>query len=233
MLKPIAIITARGGSKRIPKKNIKEFLGFPIIKYSIDAALESNIFSSVIVSTDFEEIAEVSLKYGAEVPFMRSEKNSDDYSTTADVIIEVLDQMKNANREAGLFCCIYPTAPFVTQKVLKESFATFTNANSDFCFPVCRFSYPPQRGLRIVDSRLEMLNEELRNTRSQDLEPVYHDAGQFYWGKASSIYHYKSLMRGSVTPFIIDDLQCQDIDHMTDWKIAELKYQLLKKENLI
>lgn len=233
MKKPVAIITARGGSKRIPHKNIKPFLGVPILKYSIDAALSSGIFEKVIISTDSSQIADVAKSFGAEVPFMRSAKNSDDYSTTSEVLLEVLQELKNKGDHFERFCCLYPTAPFISAKALKESFEKFASDSADFSFPVCRFSYPPQRGLSIKSYRISMVNIEHKNTRSQDLEPIYHDVGQFYWGKTASLFEHKSLMLGQILPYIIDDLQCQDIDTLTDWRLAELKYQLLKEEGLL
>lgn len=228
--KPVAIIPARGGSKRIPRKNIKPFLGQPIIKYTIDAALNSKLFQRVIVSTDDQEIADMARSFGAEVPFMRSAQNSSDFATTSAVILEVLDELKKTDGEYETFCCLYPTAPFVTAEKIKETQNIFANENVDFVFPTTKFSYPPQRGLSIKNNRMRMVTLEHLNARSQDIEPIYHDVGQFYWGKVSSIRKYEALWVGDIYPYVIDDLECQDIDNLTDWKIAELKYELMKNE---
>lgn len=223
---PIAIIPARGGSKRIPRKNIKLFLEHPIIKYTIDAALNSRIFQSVIVSTDDPEIARVAKDLGAEVPFLRSTKNSGDFVVISDVIEEVLGEMEKLGKKSETFCCLFPTAPFVTDKRLQLTWDIFSKNDVDFLFPVCQFSYPPQRAVRVSDNRLKMIQPEHLNTRSQDLEPIYHDVGQFYWGKSQSIKRYKSFLLGEVYPYVIDEIDCQDIDNVTDWEIAELKYKL-------
>ena len=178
--KAIAIITARGGSKRIPKKNIKEFCGKPIIAYSIRAALDSGIFDEVMVSTDSEEIAEIARAYGAKVPFMRSAKTSDDFATTADVLMEVLERYQEMDRTFDVMSCIYPTAPFVTPQKLQSAYDTLTKEQAVMAMPVVAFSYPPQRSYVLNGNMLEMKWKENYNKRSQDLEKMYHDAGQFY-----------------------------------------------------
>ena len=177
----IAIITARGGSKRIPKKNIKNFCGKPIIAYSIEAALKSKLFDEIMVSTDDLEIAEVAKKYGANVPFMRSEKNSDDYATTADVLCEVLEEYSKLGQQFECICCIYPTAPFITSKRLIESFLKLKESKADMLTPVVKFSYPPQRSFILNNGLLEYKWPQYIRTRSQDLEEFYHDVGQFYF----------------------------------------------------
>ncbi len=176
----LAIITARGGSKRIPKKNIKEFCGKPIIAYAIEAAIGSNSFEEVMVSTDSEEIAEIARKYGATVPFMRSAESSNDFAPTAKVIEEVVNQYRGIGKNYDKICCIYPTAPFVTAERLKEAMEKLTETNAFSVIPVVRFSFPPQRGLEIKDGVLQFIHPEHTFTRTQDLEPVYHDVGQFY-----------------------------------------------------
>ena len=179
-MKKIAIITARSGSKRIPKKNIKIFLGKTIIAYSIEKAINSKLFDKVMVSTDDKEIADISKNYGAEVPFFRSKKNSDDFSTTPDVLIEVLETYKKLNEEFDFGCCIYPTAPLISKKELKKSFDILISKKYDCVFPILPFSYPIQRALRIENSeKVEMINPLNYRVRSQDLEKMYHDAGQF------------------------------------------------------
>lgn len=229
--KSIAIITARGGSKRIPRKNIRSFLGKPIIEYSIKAALESKNFSVVMVSTDDEEIAEVARKCGAEVPFLRSKKNSDDYSTTVDVLFEVLDQYKEIGQEFDYFCCIYPTAPFVTSEKLNMAIEILINNETDTVFPITKFGFPIQRALKIENGFTVLNQPQYLNSRSQDLEPMYHDCGQFYFMKTKPFYEKKKVLTNKTMSIVVPETEVQDIDNEEDWKIAELKYQLLKKEN--
>lgn len=227
MEKKIAIITARGGSKRIPKKNIKEFCGKPIIAYSIEAALESGIFDEVMVSTDSEEIAEVAKAYGAKVPFMRSEKTSDDFATTADVLMEVIEEYKKRGETFTHMACIYPTAPFVTAKRLKEAMNLLIEEKSEGVVPVVKFSFPPQRCYIINEiGKLQFKWEEYRNSRSQDLEPFYHDAGQYYFFNVDAYVAAKGQLT-EMTPLILEESEVQDIDSPEDFKIAQMKYQIL------
>lgn len=229
-MKKIAIIPARGGSKRIPRKNIKDFLGKPIIAYSIEAALNSELFDEVMVSTDDEEIASLARQYGARVPFLRSIKTSDDYATTVDVLLEVLAQY--GEKEGKTFdygCCLYPTAPFVKANILKEGYDTLVRKNFDSVFPVVAFSYPVWRGLRVCGDQggVEMIWPEFLNTRSQDLERVYHDAGQWYWFSVPSVVSNEKIYTKHSGIVELDELVVQDIDTDLDWKLAELKYKLL------
>lgn len=226
----VAMITARGGSKRIPRKNIKEFLGKPIIAYSIEAALKSGAFDEVMVSTDDEEIAEISRKYGAKVPFMRSEKTSNDFATTTDVIIEVLEEYKKRGTDIDIVACIYPTAPFITADRLKEAVDKLEASDADTLIPVVSFSYPPQRALVINDGKLIFRRPEYMQSRSQDLEPWYHDVGQFYVLRTEAFRKNMALMAGNILPLEISEMEVQDIDNETDWKIAEMKYKILKEE---
>ena len=184
--KSIAMITARGGSKRIPRKNVKEFLGKPILLYSIEAALEAGIFDEVMVSTDDEEIAALAKEAGAKVPFMRSESTANDYATTTDVVYEVLSEYRKRGEEFEYCCCIYPTAPFVTAECLKEAMGMLIEKKADSLVPVVRFGFPPQRAVVIQNNRMEFKWPENKFTRSQDLEPFYHDCGQFYCLKTDS-----------------------------------------------
>jgi N-acylneuraminate cytidylyltransferase len=225
----ICIIPARGGSKRILRKNIKEFLGKPIIAYSIQAAIDSGLFDEVMVSTDDLEIADIAKKYGAKVPFMRSEKNSDDFATTIEVINEVVKFYKSSNKFFNYVCCIYPTAPFVTAQKLNKTLGLIKNSGLDTVFPVIRYSFPIQRAMRVFQKDLiRMVQPNYINTRSQDLEPTYHDAGQFYWLKTNEAL-LKNKLWTEKTGFIeVNELEAQDIDTETDWKIAELKYQIMK-----
>ena len=225
----VAIITARGGSKRIPKKNIREFCGKPIMAYSIEAAKESGLFDEVMVSTDDEEIAGIAQRYGATVPFMRSAETSGDYATTADVLYEVLDAYKKCGRKFEWMCCIYPTAPFVTAQKLRKAFAYLQEHNADALFPVVKFSFPPQRCVLIENGFLKYKWPENVRARSQDLEPLYHDAGQFYFWRVDK---FSEGMIENTVPFILDDLEVQDIDNLEDWKLAEMKYRRLQEESV-
>lgn len=227
----VAIITARGGSKRIPRKNIKLFRGKPIIAYSIQTAINSGLFDYVMVSTDDDEIAEIAIKYGAQVPFKRSKKNSDDYTGTADVTIEVLTELNNIGKKFTNACCIYPTAPFITVDSLKESYSLLVEKNYNSVFPVCAFSFPIQRALEINNSLIKMVHPENLNIRSQDLVPRYHDAGQFYWINIEQFLNEKKILTDNTGSIILSELQVQDIDNEIDWKLAELKHQLLFPNN--
>ena len=226
----LAIITARGGSKRIPQKNIKLFLGRPIIEYSIKAALDSGLYDEVMVSTDSLEIRDISIKTGAKVPFMRSEKNSNDIATTSEVILEVLEEYKKIGKEYEYLTCLYPTAPFVTSHKLKTSMDMLVNNNCDAVIPVVSFSFPPQRAFKIQDNQLVYHWPENINKRSQDLEKWYHDAGQFYTVSVKEFLLQKSLVMENTIPYIMNELEVQDIDNEIDWKLAELKYNCLSKK---
>lgn len=230
--KKIAVITARGGSKRIPKKNIKDFCGKPIIAYSIQAALESGIFDEVMVSTDSQEIADIAKKYGAKVPFMRSERTANDFATTNDVLKEVFIEYKKLGKVFEIAVCIYPTAPFVTADKLKDAVA-FMQDGIDAVTPVVRFSFPPQRAMIIHDGKLSYQYPEYQDMRSQDLEPIYHDCGQFYVLRPQNIL--EDTDDWNVLPYICSELEVQDIDNEEDWELAEMKYQMmkLKKNNEI
>lgn len=222
--KRIAIITARGGSKRIPKKNIKEFCGKPIMAYSIEAAIDSQLFDEIMVSTDSEEIAEIAKRYGASVPFMRSEKTSDDYATTNDVLREVLYEYKERGQCFELMVCLYPTAPFVTGEKLRKAVELMESGDVDAVTPVVRFSFPPQRAFVVRDGFLQYRYPEYKNARSQDLEPVYHDCGQFYVMKADNVL--QGVPAEKTMAMIMPELEVQDIDNEEDWKLAEIKYKM-------
>ena len=222
----ICIIPARGGSKRIPRKNIKLFLGKPIIAYSIEAALKSNLFDEVMVSTDDEEVAKVAIEYGAKVPYFRSEKNSDDFATTFDVIDEVIDYYKSKSQVFELTCCLYPTAPFITPDRLCEAHELLRD-KINAVFTVVPYSYPIQRSLSLDDKGVLRMNwtENLKK-RSQDLKTNFHDAGQFYFYKTESYLRGKGVFNMQSKPLILSELEVQDIDNETDWKLAELKFKL-------
>jgi len=225
----VAIITARGGSKRIPHNNIKEFCGKPIIAYSIEAALEAACFDEVMVSTDDPQIAEIARIYGAKVPFMRSAENADDFSTTRDVVKEVLDQYEAQGRHFEYACCIYPTAPFITGTRLAEAMTLLETKEADSVVPVVAFSFPVQRGLVIREGRTEFNWPEYALTRSQDLESFYHDSGQFYCLNVKAFAEQEMMFMKKTYSVILDELEVQDIDNETDWKLAELKFRLLKE----
>jgi pseudaminic acid cytidylyltransferase len=225
----IAIIPARGGSKRIPRKNIKYFYGRPIIEYSIIAALETGLFDEVMVSTEDQEIAEVAIKAGATVPFFRSIENSNDVATTADVICEVLQSYKTINKEFKIGCCIYPTAPFLNSNFLKQGYELLQQNNFDVVYPVTQFSYPIQRSIRILENCKGVMQwPENNSKRSQDLEPIYHDVGQYYWFNSDKLVQKRTLNTENFGVIIIKELMAQDIDNEEDWKLAELKFGLLK-----
>ena len=223
----VAIITARGGSKRIPRKNVKDFLGKPILLYSIEAALNSGIFEEVMVSTEDEEIAELAKKAGAVVPFMRGTENANDFATTTDVLLEVLSEYEKRGKRFEFGCCIYPTAPFVTAEKLKEGMERLMASDADTLMPVVPFSFPPQRGMVIRDEKLQFVQPEHALTRSQDLEHWYHDVGQFYCFRTENFKRNKILTVGNVLPMVVSELEVQDIDTISDWKIAEMKYEAM------
>ena len=225
----IAIITARGGSKRIPRKNIKEFCGKPIIAYSIEAALTSGLFDEVMVSTDDEEIAGVARSCGAEVPFLRSAENSDDYASTADVLKEVLEEYEKLGKKYDIMACIYPTAPFVTAGKLCEAMDKLKSDDVDSVIPVVTFSFPPQRAFVVRNGYIEYNQPEFASSRSQDLESLYHDCGQFYLCKTEAFLRNNSLVTSRTAPIVVSEMEVQDIDNISDWEIAEAKYKVYMK----
>lgn len=225
----ICVIPARGGSKRIPRKNILPFLGKPILAYSIEAALESNLFDEVMVSTDDAEIAEVALQYGANIPFYRSENTSDDYATTFDVLEEVVNNYYYKGKSFDHLCCLYPCAPFVNGKKLITAFKILCEGSFESVIPVVAYSFPIQRSFIVIENKLTYKYPEFQKSRSQDLEKSYHDTGQFYWCKVTSLLEHKSLITGNTGSLILSELEVQDIDSLTDWQMAELKYKLLKE----
>lgn len=231
-MKSIAIIPARGGSKRIPGKNIKDFCGKPIIAYSIQAALDSHVFETVMVSTDSKEIAEIAKKYGAEVPFYRSEETSSDYASTASVVMEVLREYEKIGKKYESACCLYPTAPFLTADIIKEAENMMDTKKPAEIIGVVEFSYPPQRAYNIgSDGLMQYKYKEYINARSQDLEKLYHDAGQFYIYNVREFYRLNGRIAEGIMPIILSQLLVQDIDTEDDWKLAELKYNYWRKDD--
>ncbi len=224
----IAIIPARGGSKRIPRKNIKDFHGKPIIAFSIEAALSSLLFDEVMVSTDDYEIAEIAKKYGATIPFYRSNETSNDVATTLDVIKEVLSNYEINGVVINQFCCIYPCAPFVSSELIKVAYQHFDLNQYDTVFPIVRYSTPIQRALKTDGNLVSMFDTSFQNTRSQDLIPAFYDAGMFYWSSKKSIEKNNKLFTSNTSFIELDEIKTQDIDNEIDWKLAELKYELLQ-----
>ena len=222
----LAIIIARGGSKRIPRKNIKEFCGKPIIAYSIEAALRAGCFDTVMCSTDDAEIADVAKQYGAEVPFFRSPETSNDFATTADVLREVIGEYEIRGQIFDYFCCLYPTAPFVSAEKIRYGFELMRKTDASGAIPVVPFSYPIQRALKITDDKISMVQPEYLLSRSQDLMKTYHDAGQYYWYKTSAFHENANLMMLNPVAIVTPEEEVQDIDTMEDWKLAEMKYRI-------
>lgn len=226
----IAIIPARGGSKRIPKKNIKQFYGKPLISYSIEAAKKSELFDKIIVSTDDEEIADIAYNYGAEIPFLRPSQYSDDFATTNDVVNHALNfYYKNSYNYA---CLIYATAPFIQPTYIKFGFERLSNSDAKYAFSCATMPYPIQRTFKIIDSRCEMFFPEHYSKRSQDLDEAYQDAGQFYWYKLPKADN-EVLFSNKSIPIILPRYLVQDIDTLEDWDMAEIMYDCVVKKGLI
>jgi N-acylneuraminate cytidylyltransferase len=223
-MKALAIIPARGGSKRIPRKNVKPFLGKPMLAYSIEAALATGLFDEVMVSTDDEEIAEVARRYGAVAPFLRSAETSNDYATTADVLKEVIGRYKENGKVFDIFCCIYATAPMIQSSDIISAHDMLLSTDFTVVYPVVQFSYPIWRCLDLAqDGTMSRHWPEFENSRSQDLPKEYHDTGTFYWYKTEEWLSGNSKVGG----IEVDETRIQDIDTETDWNLAEMKYRLL------
>jgi len=230
----VAVIPARGGSKRIPRKNIKKFNGKPIIAYSIEAALKSNCFNQVVVSTDDAEIAEIAKKYGANVPFIRPAELSDDYAGTTSVVKHAVEQLEKGKNFIDNVCCLYPTAPFIQPKIIAKAFQQLQISKSDYCFSATNFASPVQRAFQITrDNKVSMAYPEYFDTRSQDLEEFYHDAGQFYWGKAKAFKSELPIFSEVATLFILPRYLVQDIDTKNDWLRAEAMYRALRETGVV
>lgn len=230
-MRSIAIITARGGSKRIPRKNVKEFCGKPILLYSIEAALSSGCFDEVMVSTDDEEIARLAKDAGASVPFLRSEKTAGDFATTADVIEEVLNEYEKLGQQFEYACILYPTAPFVTGDKLREAMKMLQEKGADSVLPIVQFSFPPQRAFVSKEGKIRFAEEKFAKTRSQDLEPMYHDSGQFCCFTTKLFLNKHTLVTDNTLGIVYPESEVQDIDNYEDWYMAELKYTMMKERN--
>ena len=223
----LAIITARGGSKRIPRKNIRNFMGRPMITYAISVALEASLFDEVMVSTDDDEIAALARVRGAAVPFMRSAATANDYATTSDVLNEVLAEYAKLGRCFDSFCCIYPCVPFLTVDIIKGAYDRFVSSGSDALMPVVQYSFPIQRAMKVSDEGFLSYREpENAPKRSQDLEPMYHDVGMFYFYKTASWGRVKTIV-----PYVMPEERIQDIDTLSDWRMAEIKYKMLMESS--
>ncbi len=225
----LCVIPARGGSKRIPRKNIREFAGKPIIAHSIAAALESELFDRVMVSTDDPEIAEIARGHGAEIPFLRPRALADDYTGTNAVVGQAVQWHREQGFDVDLVCCIYATAPFIQPAYLREGHDKLVASGKSFAFSVTSFAFPIQRAVRIrADGALDAMFPEQVSARSQDLEEAYHDAGQFYWGTADAFVESRPLFSHESLPVVLPRYLVQDIDTLEDWRRAELLYQAWK-----
>ncbi len=225
----IAIIPARFGSKRIPHKNIRHFMGKPMLAYAIECAKKANIFDIVMVSTESEEVAKVARDYGAEVPFYRSEKNASDFATTYDVIEEVLLTYQKQNTFFHTMCCIYPCVPFLTPEILVDSYSYLQQYAS--VMPVCKYPVPIEWAMKIENNVLIPFDEKALQIRSQDLEPKYYDVGMFYWSNVAELFNKKTIIPDSCYAYVLPETQVQDIDTLEDWAIAEMKYKVIYNEN--
>lgn len=225
----LAVIPARGGSKRIPRKNIKPFCGMPMIAWSIEAALQSACFDHVIVSTDDSEIAGVARQFGASVPFIRPPELSDDHTGTIPVIRHAIEWFNSQGNVVDYVCCLYATAPFVSASDLRRGLDTLQTAGCDYAFSVTSYAFPIQRAIRVTrQGRVEMFNPEHFNTRSQDLEEAFHDAGQFYWGRAEAWLQGRVIFGPSSVPVTLPRHRVQDIDTPEDWVRAEWLFQAMQ-----
>ena len=229
----LCVIPARGRSKRIHKKNIKQFCGKPLIVWSIEKAIESGCFDKIIVSTDDIEIANIAKNYGAEVPFIRPKELSDDYTSTNEVISHAIKfQIKNSKRPS-IVCCIYPTAPFVQTKDIKHGLEILKINEVDYVFSVTTFAYPIQRSFRMTkNQKIEMFWPEYLYSRSQDLEEAWHDAGQFYWGITDSWLENKPIIGNNTKVIHLPRYRVQDIDTYEDWERAEWMFKVINKQKI-
>ncbi len=229
----ICVIPARGGSKRIPGKNIKVFNGKPIIAYSIEAAKASDCFDRIIVSTDDESIIKIAREWGAEAPFIRPDDLSNDYEGTMPVVKHAIEWLIQEGEIVDDVCCLYATAPFITDKRIVEAYDKLKRSEAEYCFTAASFPYPVQRAFFLTENnRLQMLNNDHYDTRSQDLPEAYHDAGQLYWGTAEAFIQNKQVFSDIATPYILPRHLVQDIDTPEDWNRAELMYQLISERGM-
>lgn len=227
----VAVIPARGGSKRIPQKNIKDFCGKPMIAWSIEAAIKSGCFDKILVSTDDKEIAEISEKYGAEAPFFRPKALSDDFTPTIPVIRHAANWLRDKYKKVELICCIYATAPFVSSSDLKKGWQLLNGSDLDYVFSATNYRYPIQRAFTISENnRVSSFNQKLINSRSQDLDEFWHDAGQFYWGRINAWLNCNPIFSKKSAALRLPHYRVQDIDTINDWKHAELMFNYLIRD---
>ncbi len=227
----VAIIPARGGSKRIPHKNIRDFCGKPMLAWSILAAQESGCIDRIIVSTDDVAIADVARDYGADVPFMRSANLADDYIGTTPVIQDAVRWLIEQGQDIAEICCLYATAPFVTGEYLRQGLNLLQTSKAEYAFSVTTYAFPIERALRLTaDNRIEMHHPEHAETRSQDLEEAYHDAGQFYWGTQNAWLEAKPIYAEHSVPVMLPRYRVQDIDTFEDWERAVYMYEALLRQ---
>jgi pseudaminic acid cytidylyltransferase len=225
----IAVIPARGGSKRIPRKNVRLLNGKPAIAYSIQLAHSVGFFDRIIVSTDDPDIAKVSLEYGAEVPFLRSSNLSDDFTNTVDVIADAIKQIQNLGNKFNFVCCIYPVTPLLRPNRVEQALEVLQSGKWDYVFPAIEFSSPIERGFKKLGSGLiEFAFPQFENTRTQDIDKTFHDAGQFYFGKAEAWLDRKSILNGQSTFIELEKNETLDIDDLEDWVLVE---QLIRLKN--
>ena len=229
-MKFLAVIPARSGSKRICRKNVKDFFGKPIMLYSIEAALESKLFDEVMVSTDDEDIAEIARRSGAKLPFIRSEEASTDYAGLTDVCIEVVKCYEGREMIFDAVCCLLPTAPLLSSKIIIIAKKMLESGKYSCVFPVTEYGYPIQRSLKIDDGFVKMYCPDNFYKRSQDFEKTYHDAGQFYFIKTKTLLTEKRMFTEKSGVIVINNLEVQDIDTEIDWKLAEIKYKIMIQE---
>jgi pseudaminic acid cytidylyltransferase len=229
MTSRLALIPARGGSKRIPRKNIRPFAGKPIIAHPIAAAIASGCFDEIMVSTDDDEIAAVAKDAGASVPFRRDASLSNDFATTVDVVLDVLKSFEQRGKKFDQVCCLYPTSVFATPELLREGRNTLENGNFDSCSTLVKFGHPVQRALVLQDGLVAFRWPENRSARTQDLEPHFHDGAQFYWVKVPAVVRERSLFTARCTAVLLEERRVQDLDTLEDWEIAEMKFARVSK----
>ncbi|MDA8709153.1 pseudaminic acid cytidylyltransferase [Gammaproteobacteria bacterium] len=229
-MKIVAIIPARGGSKRIPRKNIRSFNGLPMIAWSIESAIQSGCFDRVIVSTDDQEIAQIADSYGAETPFIRPASISDDHSTSSDVMAHAINYEASHGRDIDFACCIYPTSPFIKIENLTKGLELIQSGKFEYVFTASTYSFPIERSFSFSEmDGLKMIFPKKEKVRSQDLQDIFHDAGQFYWGKANNWKNLTPIFSKNSLPLILPRSEVVDIDTEEDWEEAEIKFKLLKE----
>lgn len=225
----VAVIPARGGSKRIPRKNIRNFCGKPMLAWSIDAALKSGCVDRVVVSTDDPEIASVAQEHGADVPFMRPANLADDYAGTTVVVQHAVQWLISQGVDVSEACCLYATAPFVTAEDLRRGFDLLVQSGASYAFSVTTYSFPIQRALKLTEAgRIAMFHPEHADTRSQDLEEAYHDAGQFYWGTRQAWLDAAAIYANHSVPVMLPRYRVQDIDTQEDWERAVWMFEAMR-----